>query len=150
MVQGFCDDEATAIATCEEEAERHVDRLYREDTGQIHQWFELTYASYLVLPRSLMQDMPGPWQRRFVELMEEFESTFDYLEADHSYRVQLRCHIDTVGDEEIYEDLDDPLARYRYPPDLTPYRVNQEDAAEGSLAMGSTATNLPTSDGAIC
>lgn len=123
VMQGFCDEEATAIAICEEQAERHVERIHRNNTGHIHHWFGLTYASYLTLPRSLMQAMPGPWQLRFVELMEEFEGTFDYLGSDHSYSVQLRQQVDTVGGEDVYEDLDDPLANYRYPPDLTPYRV---------------------------
>lgn len=37
----------------------------------IHLWFELSYASYLVLPRSVLQSTPIEWQRRFVECLEE-------------------------------------------------------------------------------
>jgi hypothetical protein len=37
----------------------------------IHGWFELTYSSYLVVPRSILQSMPQAWQARFVACLEE-------------------------------------------------------------------------------
>lgn len=39
----------------------------------VHNWFELTYASYLVWPRSIMQSMPPEWQERFVKLAEDID-----------------------------------------------------------------------------
>lgn len=39
----------------------------------IHDWFELTYASYLILPRSIMQSMPHKWQVKMVALLEELD-----------------------------------------------------------------------------
>lgn len=39
----------------------------------IHTWFELSYASYLTLPRSVLQSMPEDWQEKFVTLLEELE-----------------------------------------------------------------------------
>ena len=41
---------------------------------KIHDWFGLTYASYLVLPRSVLQSMPDEWQERFVEMLEELDA----------------------------------------------------------------------------
>lgn len=41
------------------------------DRGPIHAFFELTYASWLVLPRVSLQEMPTDWQARFVALLEE-------------------------------------------------------------------------------
>jgi hypothetical protein len=37
----------------------------------VHDWFGLTYARYLTLPRSILQSMPLEWQRKFVALLEE-------------------------------------------------------------------------------
>lgn len=57
------------------------------DAMDVHTWFSLTYANYLVWPRSLMQSMPDEWQHRFTALAREIESAYpSYL--DGSYRVQ--------------------------------------------------------------
>jgi len=60
----------------------------------VHQWFGLTYASYLVLHRSVLQSMPAEWQARFVACLHELEDTVD-LEAageplDTWFDVRLR------------------------------------------------------------
>lgn len=39
--------------------------------GPIDELFSLSYASWLVLPRLALQEMPLDWQARFVALMEE-------------------------------------------------------------------------------
>lgn len=38
----------------------------------VHELFGLTYANYLVLPRSLLQSMPDEWQRRFAACVDEY------------------------------------------------------------------------------
>lgn len=43
---------------------------------EIHRWFGLGRASFLVLPRVLLQEMPDAWQERFVALLEEYEAAF--------------------------------------------------------------------------
>lgn len=50
--------------------------MIRDEQGRlidppVHEWFSLSYASYFVLPRLVMQEMPLDWQRRFVALMDE-------------------------------------------------------------------------------
>lgn len=44
----------------------------------IHGWFELTYAQYLAIPRTVLQSMPEEWQEKFVALLEELDETFDW------------------------------------------------------------------------
>jgi hypothetical protein len=43
------------------------------DDDAIHGWFNLTYANYLVIPRSILQSMPGDWQTSFVALLRQYE-----------------------------------------------------------------------------
>lgn len=43
----------------------------RNGNGPVHDWFGLTYAGYLVVPRLILQELPYDWQRRFVGLMVE-------------------------------------------------------------------------------
>ena len=39
-------------------------------------WFGFSYASFLVLPRVLMQDMPAEWQKRMAVLLNEYDEAF--------------------------------------------------------------------------
>lgn len=45
-----------------------------DENEPIHAWFGLTYAKYLVLPRSILQSMPIAWQRDFVKLLEQLDT----------------------------------------------------------------------------
>jgi len=49
--------------------------VYERD---IHEFFELSYANYLVLPRSILQSMPNDWQIKFVKMLEELDRTFEW------------------------------------------------------------------------
>ena len=44
----------------------------------VHDWFELTYAQYLVIPRTVLHSMPEKWQEQFVKLLDELDGTFDW------------------------------------------------------------------------
>ena len=39
-------------------------------------WFGLSYASFLVLPRVLMEDMPMVWQNKMAALLNEYDDAF--------------------------------------------------------------------------
>lgn len=66
-------------------------QTYHEDyRDYIHDWFELTYAQYLVMPRSLMEAMPTRWQYDMAKLLEEFDHTFDWRPPTGRYWVQLK------------------------------------------------------------
>lgn len=58
-----------------------------EDAMDIHTYFNLTYANYLVIPRTLLQSMDEGWQERFVRLLNELNEAFDYIERADAYRV---------------------------------------------------------------
>jgi hypothetical protein len=89
------------------------DYMARRD-GPMHTWFELSYSSYLVLPRSLIQEMPVRWQRRMVALIEEMRSEYPGFadgsvpEVSDNYRVRVR-------DDETKRYVPDPLSDYRHP-----------------------------------
>jgi len=74
------------------------------DDGAIHEWFGLSYAQYLAIPRTVLQSMPLEWQKRFVGLLREIDVKFDWMPEGKSYFVQLRddetglfCH-DNLAD----------------------------------------------------
>jgi len=47
----------------------------------IHDWFGLTYAQYLAIPRSILQSMPIDWQEKFVACLEQLDEQFEWREA---------------------------------------------------------------------
>jgi PRTRC genetic system protein C len=75
--------------------------------GAIHGFFELSYAAYLVLPRTLLQSMPLDWQDKFVALLEEANEKYPrYMPEGSEYYVQLK-------DTETGRFMKDPLADYQ-------------------------------------
>ena len=62
--------------------------------------FNLTYANYLVLPRTLLQSMPDEWQARFVALLDELHDAFQHVP-------QAECYEVTAGTEHEVTDLTD-------------------------------------------
>lgn len=56
----------------------------------IQDWFELTYAQYLTIPRSVLQSMSNLWQEKFVSLLEELDETIDWRPNGGRYWVRLK------------------------------------------------------------
>ena len=56
-------------------------------TESLWNWFGLSYASFLVLPRVLMHEMSNEWQDKMTELLEEYGKTFPN-QPDLGTRVQ--------------------------------------------------------------
>lgn len=50
-------------------------------------WFELSYVSFLTLPRVLMHEMPKEWQDKMADLLDEYDETFPN-QPDIGTRVQ--------------------------------------------------------------
>lgn len=69
----------------------------------VHTWFSLTYASYLVVNRSILQSMPEPWQHRFTELMLEMQQHFRHID-------EPRYHVFVRGDDGRFTR--DPIPHY--------------------------------------
>lgn len=95
------------------------DKDHRAAPKIIHGWFELTYAQYLTIPRSVLQSMPERWQEDFVALLSELDATIDWRPKQGQYRVSLHDiaeewdedegrHVETWGPE-----LEDPLMDYQ-------------------------------------
>lgn len=56
----------------------------------IHNWFELSYSNYLVVPRTFLQSMPDEWQEKFVALLEEMNKKVDAPDQAKEYWVRAR------------------------------------------------------------
>jgi hypothetical protein len=76
--------------------------------GPMHEWFSLSYASYLVVPRSWIQEMPIAWQQRLRDCLEELEQTLDVRDPPGGYRVQA------IGERGRF--ISDPWREYRHGP----------------------------------
>lgn len=56
----------------------------------IHTWFELSYAQYLTIPRSVLQSMPDEWQARFAACLRELDDTIEWRPGEGRYWVKLK------------------------------------------------------------
>lgn len=56
----------------------------------IHEWFELTYAQYLTIPRTKLQSMPENWQKDFTALLDKLDERFSVYPETGCYWVKLR------------------------------------------------------------
>lgn len=72
--------------------------------GPIHEFFGLSYASYLVLPRTFLQSMPPDWQSRLIDLLNEAEGRLGSYPEEGVYQVYL---VDDKGHR-----IHDPLEEY--------------------------------------
>ncbi|GAB3937532.1 hypothetical protein [Larkinella terrae] len=89
-----------------------------ESPEPIHNWFELTYAQYLTIPRSVLQSMPAEWQHRFVECLEQLDETIDWYPKQGRYWVSLK------DDKGCY--VSDPLMDYDRGRRRIDYRSEQQ------------------------
>ena len=76
------------------------------DHLDVHHWFELSYAQYLTIPRSVLEAMPLKWQLTFVKCLEELDETIDWRPKEGRYWVKLK---DAKG-----RYVKDPLGDYKY------------------------------------
>jgi len=60
-----------------------------EDSEKLQQWFNLSYASYLTLPRVLMEAMPKEWQDKMADLLFEWDKTYRNWPEGINTRVQI-------------------------------------------------------------
>lgn len=79
------------------------------DNEPIHGWFELSYAQYLTIPRSVLQSMPVEWQQLFVELLRSLDNTIKWRPEEGRYRVRLYS---LTENGEWGREIDDPLMDY--------------------------------------
>lgn len=72
-------------------------------------WFGLSYASWLTLPRVLMEAMPDEWQARMAALLREYDEAFPN-QPDIGTRVQA-----THPGSKILTSMPGWLQNYRRP-----------------------------------
>ena len=94
---------------------------------KIHDWFGLSYAQYLTIPRSIMEAMPTEWQLQFTKLLEELDDTYDWRpegqyrctlhNPDYDYKEEFNHNDEAEFDDERFwgPSIHDPLESYRYP-----------------------------------
>jgi hypothetical protein len=75
------------------------------EQSPIHEWFELSYAQFLTVPRLVMESMPLDWQLRMARLLRQMDNTFDWRPKEGRYWVKLK---DGEG-----KYCDAPLGDYR-------------------------------------
>jgi hypothetical protein len=59
----------------------HTAPRWEGSADPVQTWFDLSYSSYLVVNRTLLQSMPVEWQRRFVTAMEELQDAFAHIDG---------------------------------------------------------------------
>ena len=59
-----------------------------DETRDLQCWFGLSYASWLTLPRVLMEAMPDRWQADMAKLLHEYDEAFPN-QPDIGTRVQI-------------------------------------------------------------
>jgi hypothetical protein len=64
------------MATDSAHGPRDLKDLFNEEQRDVNDWFELSYASFLVIPRVILQDMPEEWQHKFVALLDELDARY--------------------------------------------------------------------------
>jgi len=74
-------------------------------------WWELSYAQYLTIPRSVIQEMSIEWQDKFAKLLEELDDTIDWRPEDTTYYCMLR-------DNETGRFRTDAIREYRHNPEV--------------------------------
>lgn len=75
----------------------------------VNDWFELTYAGWLTIPRVLLQAMSEEWQRRFVECLDEMDEEFESMGCD-GLEIEVRFKKDGK-----YVKTSDHVCDYRHP-----------------------------------
>ena len=61
-----------------------------KNSSELWNWFGLSYASFLVMPRVLMHEMPTEWQDKMAALLYEYDETFDTSSVFHSVVVSAK------------------------------------------------------------
>lgn len=75
---------------------------------RLWRWFGLSRASFCVMPRVLMHEMPDVWQDRMAALLEEYDATFNRSELPE-------CRVMAVRDDGKFSSWPDWLLQYRRP-----------------------------------
>lgn len=82
--------------------------MYGEGSDKLWTWFGLGRATFCVMPRVLMHEMPDAWQSKMADLLREYDATF----ATHRLP---DCKVQAVGPDNKFTKWPYWLLNYRYP-----------------------------------
>ncbi len=91
----------------EARAVNEVEDRYLRRQGPIHLWFGLSYSNYLVLPRTILMDLPTRVQQRLIDLIEDIHR----LTVTDKTRYLVYCEADGID----HDNTVAPWADYRHP-----------------------------------
>ena len=83
--------------------------LVRHGEDTLWEWFGLSHAAWLTLPRALMHEMPDAWQGRMASLLREFDVAYPFIEQP-GYGTQV-----TLKRERRFVSTPSWLTNYRHP-----------------------------------
>ncbi|MEO0975987.1 MAG: hypothetical protein AAFY24_01960 [Pseudomonadota bacterium] len=66
------------LSRIQREHQELLDSMSGKD--RLSRWFGLSYASWLTMPRSFMQQMPDEWQRQMAILLEQYDDALTWPE----------------------------------------------------------------------
>lgn len=66
--------------------------IFRPGHDSLQLWFNLTRASWAVLPRVVMEAMPDEWQQRMSKCLNELDETFPSFPSNIEYTVGLKIN----------------------------------------------------------
>lgn len=76
----------------------------------LHLWFGLSYAAFLVMPRVAIMQMPEKWQEQMAELLNQYDETID----TSAFGVK-GCRVQALTREGKLMKMPDELLNYRHP-----------------------------------
>lgn len=82
LAHGRCNQMADNLPVSKKVELRDLNRLPIEGQLTVNEWFGLTYARWLTVPRVVMEAMPETWQRKITLLLQEMNDRFDWLPDD--------------------------------------------------------------------
>ena len=88
-------------------AKRELAANRQDGYNKLWDWFGLSYASFLTLPRVLMHEMPDEWQGKMADLLYEYDRAFQNLP-------DLRTEVRVSRDGRLVK-MPDWLVQYRHP-----------------------------------
>ena len=76
----------------------------------LHLWFGLSHAAFLVMPRVAMMQMPEEWQEKMAELLNQYDETIDTA----AFGVK-GCRVQALNGEGKLMKTPQELLNYRHP-----------------------------------
>ncbi len=82
---------------------------------KLQTWFGLSYASFINLPRVLIQEMPDEWQSKLADLLDEYDETFDTSAIKSGGKLINRTKVIPVDSRNKFMKWPYEMLNYRHP-----------------------------------